>query len=295
MIGDPVMAQQFLYSLYGNYLQFGDFTIEFRLIRDKGEVKREYISFNYLYASELPWRMLMQANTDGYNIYFGVASRDAKGKPHRIPAIWLDVDFKMLTDGLLPAADRTILNLLSADCKPSLLVKSGHGVHAYWVLNAPYNVIDADQNYIKGLNTRVARMFEGDNVGDVARILRLPGFYNVKDRGNPIKCTFTNPANGGIITYTTDELEMWLSDVEVPVLGAELEDLIENGNTGQYPSRSEADYACVLGLVKADYDDDAIYAIYDEKPIGEKYREKGPLGADYLSRTIEAARRKLRR
>jgi putative DNA primase/helicase len=55
-----------------------------------------------------------------------------------------------------------------------------------------------------------------------------------------------------------------------------------------YPSRSEADFAVVGALLRAGHDAATIRGIFEEQPIGAKYREKKD-GARYLSLTIARA------
>lgn len=73
-------------------------------------------------------------------------------------------------------------------------------------------------------------------------------------------------------------------------LAPRIQVLIRHGNDGTYPSRSEADLAVAGALVRAGWTGRDIQTVFDEYPIGEKYREKGPMGGlQYLQRTIERA------
>lgn len=55
-------------------------------------------------------------------------------------------------------------------------------------------------------------------------------------------------------------------------ISKKIETLIKNGNDGSYKSRSEADMAVIIALLKNGRDYDAIKHIFKNYPIGEKYR-----------------------
>lgn len=71
----------------------------------------------------------------GFDIYFGVGARDGAGgtAEHvaQIPCCWVDIDFKHIDKRL--AWD----NLKNFPFKPSVVVKSGGGIHCYFYLSEP--------------------------------------------------------------------------------------------------------------------------------------------------------------
>jgi hypothetical protein len=77
--------------------------------------------------------------------------------------------------------------------EPNIVVNSGHGLHAYWLLDEPADVSTAAarlkfENMLRTLYAAVG----ADTTCDVSRLLRLPGFLNVKDSRNnrpPVPCT----------------------------------------------------------------------------------------------------------
>ena len=71
--------------------------------------------------------------------------------------------------------------------QPSLLVRSGGGLHAYWLFDSLWHIPDADEarQLTYGWQHQVATVFESfgykiDSVFDLARVLRAPGFKNSK-------------------------------------------------------------------------------------------------------------------
>jgi hypothetical protein len=74
-------------------------------------------------------------------------------------------------------------------------------------------------------------------------------------------------------------------------LPASVLELITHGNRAEYPSRSEADFAVCVGMLRAGYGVDEIWMVMTnpENGISEKFFEKGAGGEDYLELTISKA------
>lgn len=179
-----VMIVKFLSVLFEKCYGF----VEIRKIRN-GQVQAEFFDLKQL--SGIPIKRLGQENLDGWNIYFGVCPRNQKkGRREnvkQIPALWADVDAKEC-GGDMESALRQIENLPES-LKPSIIINSGNGYHCYWTFESPVIIktnTDADQ--IQNLNKRIAAVIGGDHVGDLPRILRLPGTFNVKDPKNRKSC-----------------------------------------------------------------------------------------------------------
>lgn len=70
--------------------------------------------------------------------------------------------------------------------KPSILIQSGNGLHAYWPLRVPLSPANA-----RRANRRIALHLDCDmNATDAARIMRPPGTFNYKsDPPLPVVCT----------------------------------------------------------------------------------------------------------
>jgi hypothetical protein len=65
---------------------------------------------------------------------------------------------------------------------PSVLVDSGSGVHLYWMLNSTLAMVDdGERERFERRLKSLYRLLGCDATSDVNRLLRLPGFWNVKD------------------------------------------------------------------------------------------------------------------
>lgn len=180
---DSKVVTSFLNALYG---QETTGWLEIRYLAD-GEkpIQRWYR------PQEVPLDKLHAGNRAGRNVYFGVGLRRKRGGKKSdvlgIPALWVDLDQKDFQDkpGALNALDR-----LPSDLSPSILLDSGHGIHAYWLLEPAVTLNgNGETERVEGILRGLAHRLGGDpTVTDVARIMRLPGFLNVKDPDHPVPC-----------------------------------------------------------------------------------------------------------
>lgn len=102
-----------------------------------------------------------------------------------VNALWADVDSQ--DHGGDMAAALAVLE--RAPLPASVIVNSGHGWHGYWLLAEPYQIAGdtARRAQIAGLLRRWTVAVGGDRaVGDLARVLRVPGSINHKaEKGLP--------------------------------------------------------------------------------------------------------------
>jgi hypothetical protein len=223
------------------------------------------------------------------DVYFGVLPRVRRGGTASdvtgtTKVVWADVDAKMHDHSKQSAL--SALNKVSPE--PNILVDSGGGYHAYWLLRNPIKT-EVGTSIMKG----IAKACGGDHTYDAPRILRLPGTPNHK---------YSTWPEARIMTFNTTrllpygDLEPFLEqdedvqrafrprpEVSVPV-PTWLEELI---NTHfEKGSRSEAAFRAALWLWRYGYTEDEIEGIFEKAPIGESYREKGAGGHRWLSHMI---------
>jgi hypothetical protein len=122
-------------------------------------------------------------------------SPKARGGADHVSAVttlWVDLDAGK--DGhaskALPPTTDDALTIIATLPPPSWVVHTGGGVHAYWRLSRPLIIDDADSRadaeaLTGGWNMLVAQLgaalgWHVDNVGDLSRVMRLPGSHNPK-------------------------------------------------------------------------------------------------------------------
>lgn len=160
--------------------------LEIRLLGDGIPDRRYYSSLE-----DIDWDELSNLN-EYYNIYFGVCRRkDECGRKEcvdKMPGIWVDVDIKNNFDDKEQALEFINEVIEAEDLNPTFLVDSGNGFHLYFIFDEPIKVTDDNREELQHLVKSVGNLFKGDAVQDVSRIMRLPGFNNVKDPNNPKPC-----------------------------------------------------------------------------------------------------------
>lgn len=142
---------------------------------------------------ELP--NIKQMNAKGYSCYFGCTVKARKidpetrisegsGKPYTfyprakatdalyLTALWVDID-----DATVEGYRKAV----SIQPPASIIIRSGGGYHAYWLLSKPITIDDSNRVTIKQTLKGMAIACGSDTkVADLARIMRLPGTINTK-------------------------------------------------------------------------------------------------------------------
>lgn len=125
--------------------------------------------------------------------------RGTKHDVHTISSVWADIDIQHATrqdNHQYPTKDLVELVLQRMPLRPSAIVASGRGMHAYWFLLDPIELKGGDhvsrveasltQAWISFFRTMLDReagmSFKVDKVGDVTRMMRTPGSFNEKSR-----------------------------------------------------------------------------------------------------------------
>lgn len=130
-------------------------------------------------------------------------AKDAKA----IPGFWCDID---IVSPDAPKNKNVPINLGEAlsiakgtGAAPSLIVHSGHGIHAYWLFDKPWVFQDdSERDYaadvVRNWHLTVLESARQhgrtlDSVFDLARILRVPGTMNTKVPSLPLPVTILWP------------------------------------------------------------------------------------------------------
>jgi len=106
------------------------------------------------------------------------------------------------------------LSVIPASMPPTIVISTGNGAHAWWLLKEPYIFDDADDrketaslvsrwHTLLRLNA-AARGWAFDRLSDLARVLRIPGTKNFKDPNNPKR----------VAVYSTTDRRYNLSDFD---------------------------------------------------------------------------------
>lgn len=168
---------KFLEALYRNTEGYA----EMRLIHKSGDwqqARKIYRTSTTIHTCNMDY--LTEMNSD-YHIYHrvNVSATQASKKTDitQVTALWLDVD------GI---DDNYYQRLEEFKMPPNVVINSGGGYHAYWLLREPVTIDSEDKRF------EVERIMQGmilaygdgadDATKDITRILRTPNFYNIKDK-----------------------------------------------------------------------------------------------------------------
>lgn len=164
-----------------------------------------------------------QAGADVWVRITPMARPPAKGKRGTadqsacMVALFADIDFK---DGGVPDEATALDVLAKVPLKPSMVIRSGHGLHPYWVLNEPITDISEAKALAERWKFTIQSKFNEhglklDSVFDLARVLRLAGTNNYKAEPVPVELVPGDDLAEARL-YSPDEIAQYLLDPDEP-------------------------------------------------------------------------------
>ena len=127
---------------------------------------------------------------------FGSSSRCKSEEIAGLFGLWADIDLSSdaHSNKALPATVEDALSLIPKEMPPTLIVLSGNGIHLWWLFEEPF-IFTSDEDRKRGAalasqwQTLIARRgatkgWAIDRLADLARVLRIPGTVNTKDKQN---------------------------------------------------------------------------------------------------------------
>lgn len=188
-----------------------------------------------------------------HNIFFSVTSKTTQKRTTAAfgAAYFLWADLDNCTPAQYPAFG----------FPPTIIVNSGHGLHAYWRLIEPCS----DGALVSQTTKAIGKIMGGDSVFDVVRILRIPGTHNYK-YGDP-------PLPVEIVYYHPDVQYSILDLVHAVKLSAKTHKAINHSSAMEQPSRSEKDWGVLKDLYRTGISKEAMIHVMNYMPCGAKYRE----------------------
>jgi hypothetical protein len=170
----------------------------------------------------------------GRDVYVGVGlARRDYGPSQRCPAdqvagltaAWADFDVlsRAHSRKSLPASIEQALSVVPLEMPPSVVVATGNGAHAWWLLKEPY-LFDTDQERKRAASVVLRwqtllrfnaanRGWAFDRLADLARVLRVPGTLNHKDPARPKPVTVHQVTDR---RYNLSDLEDYLDQLGIP-------------------------------------------------------------------------------
>jgi P4 family phage/plasmid primase-like protien len=136
-----------------------------------------------------------------------------KDNATELPILFADIDLKDVAEDV----DEIIRKVKLLRYPPSLVVRSGNGVHALWLLTEAIDVqAEGERDRVEALLRQLADLVGGDlQVCEVARLLRLPGTHNTKNGDfKEVVVEQTTP----LPLYDLGDLEDWLGEASPIIL-----------------------------------------------------------------------------
>ncbi len=143
-----------------------------------------------------------EARAETQDVYFGVCpytsisngSRGTADQAGAMVGVWLDVDVRHpdahKAENIPETREQAFDLIYEMPMKPTAVVSSGYGLQAWWLFEQPWILTNAADRIEAGMTSAgwVARAnkvaakhgWRLDPVGDLARVLRLPGTWNRK-------------------------------------------------------------------------------------------------------------------
>jgi hypothetical protein len=151
----------------------------------------------------------------------GKRGRGEEGDSYTLPGFAADLDIAgpgHKTSKTLPPDETSAMAIVEASGlpEPTIWVHSGGGLYPWWMLQDPQDIRDPEAlKRAKALSEKIQKILViagdslgwhvGGEVGDMARILRIPGTINRKEPDNPRPCRILESA--GYEHYSYSELE----------------------------------------------------------------------------------------
>lgn len=166
--------------------------------------KRKVVEGKFTYEE------ILEYNQDNYNVYYlpNTPSNYISGVivdgSHIDVFNWVFVDCD-LKDGIYSNKDEFLEALGISGISSTMVIDSGHGVHAYWQVSN----LDA-MSYLR-FQRRLMRLYNTDEaVGQLFQLMRLPNTINTKDKNNPVLCELLIENE---VKYTAEELDKLLPPI----------------------------------------------------------------------------------
>lgn len=148
---------------------------------------------------------------------FGPTLRGERADCSALPGVFLDVDWGVehKKQNLPPTEEDAFALIDAMGIPPTMVVHSGRGLQAWWCFREPW-LLETDEDRVKAerltkgwCSTLKAKAkvhgWDADQVGDLPRVMRLPGLWNRKGVPRPTKLLRHTDAR-----YNPEDFETYL-------------------------------------------------------------------------------------
>ena len=150
-----------------------------------------------------------QMITFGPGLRFHIPS-SGEGKDRdvlQVGCIWAELDYKVAKGGAIEIFER----VQNFPLRPSVVVNSGYGRHAYFVFHTPFSDRDGSLVVWNKLIVGLKMALQSDAVQNLSRVMRLPGTLNIKE-ATPVPCEISEDLSAWV-RYSVEEVEEAIGEV----------------------------------------------------------------------------------
>lgn len=234
-----------------------------------------------LYSNEsLTSQFQTKSAEEHRNMWFQVGTVKANSKSAiTANVIWADVDVYKY-----PGGELQVMGLLRRLPKPTVIVRSGRGLHIYWKLNYP---VDASGPMSPAqILAKSAQWFLGaDACHAVNKLLRIPYTYNFKP----------DEYEGGLLCEIIQHNDVSYDPKDFPVdeilikIGHKLMTNVMLGPTEPGVDRSEYDFSVVAQLLAQGFSEEECEYLLRTYPFSGKVADEPSNAVNYSKRTVKSA------
>lgn len=258
-----------------------DGTVHIRTQSAKDKTVEEYWVNPSKYDAESLQQQFTQKSVDEErNMWFQVGTVEpGRKQPVKANIVWADIDLYKYPGGELQA-----MGLLRYLPKPTVIVRSGRGIHVYWKLKEP---IDASQPMSPAqIISKSAQWFLGaDAAHSPAKLLRIPGTYNFKpdeyEGGKLCEIIQTNDVEYAAQDFPIDEILMRI--------GHKLMVKVMLGPEDTTLDRSEYDFSVAALLLQQGFSEAEVEYLLKTYPFSGKVASEPSNKDNYAKRTVKSA------
>jgi len=243
-------------------------------------------------------REFINSRIGKFNLYFSVNRLrhllDRKARKADIAEMLaLHVDVDPQTGAKLEDERADIKRLMEEPPKdvplPSVVIDSGGGYQAFWLLQTPVAVENIKE--LEAYNLYLEKKFNADACHNIDRIMRLPGTVNLPTKSKLLKGRTSAPS---LLIHADWTRRYRLSDFPIQTLSPSRE--VPNSSITEKVlirkpegKRSEYAFHIILECINRGFDDEQIIDVLVDAPAGERYGQNRGL----IQAEIDRCRTKL--
>lgn len=259
----------------------GDGTLHIRTEQPgTGEIEEFWVDPPLYDADSMQQQFTQKSLNEQRNMWFQVGTVSPGSKlPQTANVIWADADVYKY-----PGGELQLQGLMRRLPKPSVIVRSGRGLHFYWKLSEPVSAA-GNMSQAQRIAKHVQWLLGCDAAHTPAKLLRLPYTYNFKpaeyEGGKLCEILEVNDAVYDVETFQIDEV--------LGRIGHKLMTKVMLGPTDPVVDRSEYDFGVVSELLRQGFSEAEVAHLLRTYPFSGKIASEPHNTENYITRTIKSA------